>query len=640
MKRFFVFILSAVLTLSMVACAASDNSRLGETSRPQNSGKAAYTIMVYIDGANLESQDGLATMDLEEMISATYSRSDINVIVQTGGAKTWHMGTTIPADAIGRYRVTESGLEELQRLPQQNMVLPATLTDFINYSYQNFPADKYGLVMWDHGAGPIYGYGQDENFDLNQSLYLVDFMNAFQSSEIAKQPLEFLGFDSCMMAQIEFAQQLSPYSNYLIASQENEPGKGWDYNAWLSALGLNPRMSGEDIGRAVAESFIDFYRNEGMQDYLLTLSVVDMKKAKDVVSALEAFVRSADLSQLSFQEIARDRDNTKDFGATPNYSSDQYDVIDMMDMAKQFSKTNSAESNALASAVRSAVLYNTKSRNNDIANGLSIFFPYDQREYLKESMEVYKATGFSPIYSEYLDKFVTTLASSPTTPLNSVSRQNPTQESSGAQRGSGAFRINVPTEEMGNIGKAAFSVWQKQPDNSYRQVYRDGRANIDTQSGQIRADFNGRISTINDDPAVLYEADRGEDYVRYVSPAVLNDIDVNLQILVDKDSPTGRIIGAIPINENSHMAPRQILDIKNGDRLAMLYNNQALSGAEAVNIPHLRDRSSWATSETRTIIDRPTMAVGDIPSGEYLYGFAVADYQGNYYLTDHLVMSF
>ena len=34
----------------------------------------------------------------------------------------------------------------------------------LNYGFDFFPADSYSLILWDHGGGPVLGYGVDENF--------------------------------------------------------------------------------------------------------------------------------------------------------------------------------------------------------------------------------------------------------------------------------------------------------------------------------------------------------------------------------------------------------------------------------------------------------------------------------------------
>jgi hypothetical protein len=61
-----------------------------------------------------------------------------------------------------------------------------------------FPADKYGLILWNHGGGSIAGYGYN-------SLTLLELNMALEKTQAANTKLEFIGFDACLMANVETA---------------------------------------------------------------------------------------------------------------------------------------------------------------------------------------------------------------------------------------------------------------------------------------------------------------------------------------------------------------------------------------------------------------------------------------------------
>ena len=102
----------------------------------------------------------------------------------------------------------------------QNMADSATLTDYIQYCSSNYAADHYGLVLWDHGGGVVGGYGYDENFD-GDSTSLTELSYALGDAGVH---LDMLGFDACLMANFETCLMAAPYADYLIASEEPEPG--------------------------------------------------------------------------------------------------------------------------------------------------------------------------------------------------------------------------------------------------------------------------------------------------------------------------------------------------------------------------------------------------------------------------------
>ena len=88
---------------------------------------------------------------------------------------------------------------------------------------------------------------------------------------------DFVGFDACLMCTVETAKMLSPYADYMIASEETEPSSGWFYTEWLNALAENPAMASEDLGRLIVDDFVP--EEEERSDYeTYTLSLIDLSQ--------------------------------------------------------------------------------------------------------------------------------------------------------------------------------------------------------------------------------------------------------------------------------------------------------------------------------------------------------------------------
>ena len=119
------------------------------------------TIMIYMVGSDLESNYYAASSDINEMLTSNFDDENINLLIYTGGSKKWHTDV-ISSEENAIYRVKSTGLEKLESYSRTSMGDPNTLVDFINYAYKNYKAEKYSLIFWDHGGGPIYGYGYDE----------------------------------------------------------------------------------------------------------------------------------------------------------------------------------------------------------------------------------------------------------------------------------------------------------------------------------------------------------------------------------------------------------------------------------------------------------------------------------------------
>jgi len=599
--------------------------------KPENA--AAYTIMVYVNGSDLESEGGMATNDIAEIIMADFPRDEINIIIQTGGTAQWQ-NDVIPNDRIARYLVIDEDVELLEELPLQSIGKSSTLADFINYCMEEFPADKFGLILWNHGGGSVVGYGVDELFDYD-GLTLNEIRTAFESSYLKSYNLEFLGFDACLMANIETAYMAKDYAKYLIASEELEPGYGWDYITWLSALGSDPSMDGDELGRHIVDSFINFYKENDMEEEATTLSVVDLSKVEEVVAALENFISAADISTLGYQKVAKPRSKAREFGMPSEYGGST-DMVDIVHMAQQFQDIYPDESNELIEAVENAVIYKSQGDFVDNACGLSMYFPYSAKDEVKERIPIYQTTGFSPKYINYVTEFAELLTGASFSNLD-VSNIAPVQNGDN-------FDIIIPADELENIEIIYFTAWVKEEDGFYTQIYQDSNVEID-DNGKILTEFDGIITTINGEWACLYEIDAGDDYIRYGVPAILNGEEVVLIVLYDETNPDGRVIGAMPVYDPyTGMAPKELIKIKPGDRISLLYyaerffDPEELSDSEEEYLSE--DDYFWYEGNEFVVEGELLVENWEVLEGTYLYGFTIIDLQGNEYYTDFIEVEY
>ena len=126
---------------------------------------------------------------------------------------------------------------------------PETLLAFIDYGAENYPAEKYDLICWDHGGGPAGGYALD-NLDGEERAYmpLGGLVSAIRNSAVVQntdqKKFEFIDFDACMMGNAEIVTALAPYTDYFIGSAEVEPPYGHEYTTWLNKLYEDPDMDG------------------------------------------------------------------------------------------------------------------------------------------------------------------------------------------------------------------------------------------------------------------------------------------------------------------------------------------------------------------------------------------------------------
>ncbi|MGN0679423.1 MAG: clostripain-related cysteine peptidase, partial [Oscillospiraceae bacterium] len=188
------------------------------------SNRDTVTIMVYMCGTDLESKHGMASADMEEMRAASSAFGDnFNVIVYTGGCSGWKNGVSSSVNQI--YKVKNGKIQCLSdNAGRGAMTDPNTLSSFIQFCAEHFPANRNELILWDHGGGSVSGYGYDEKNKSSGSMSLAGIDKALKS---AKVKFDFIGFDACLMATAENALMLDEHADYLIASEETEPGIGW-----------------------------------------------------------------------------------------------------------------------------------------------------------------------------------------------------------------------------------------------------------------------------------------------------------------------------------------------------------------------------------------------------------------------------
>ena len=199
------------------------------------SGKDTATIMVYMCGTDLESRAGMGTSDIQEMLAADFG-DGINLLIYTGGCTGWR-NQQISSSTNQVWQVKNKQLICREpNLGSKSMTDQATLTSFIQWCTKNHPASRYELIFWDHGGGSISGYGYDQKFPSSGSMSLAGIHQALKNSGTT---FDFIGFDACLMATAETALMLTEHADYLIASEETEPGVGWYYTNWLTDFGKN-----------------------------------------------------------------------------------------------------------------------------------------------------------------------------------------------------------------------------------------------------------------------------------------------------------------------------------------------------------------------------------------------------------------
>ncbi len=260
----------------------------------ENAGSA--TVLVYMNGSDLESQAGEASTDIQEMLEAK-TGTNVNVVIETLGTSEWQEHG-IASDRAQRYLLKDGKLELVDdSLGQLDTTAPETLSDFIGWGTSAYPADRYMLVLWGHGGGSVYGYGYDEHQDEEATLTLDEMKQALDNN--ANVHFDFIGMDSCMMSSLETCVVLQPYCDYTILSEDFEPGIGWSYNEWLSMLENDPAVSTTELGTAVVDDMVKDVSANIEENGEATLALIDESKVGALYDAWTKFAYANEDTLLS-----------------------------------------------------------------------------------------------------------------------------------------------------------------------------------------------------------------------------------------------------------------------------------------------------------------------------------------------------
>ncbi len=636
--------MAAVLSLVTVGCLDWEEDIPLEE---QGNASDTYTLMLYMCASDLESECGFATEDLNEIMYG-YTAGNLNVIVQTGGTAEWQ-NTVVADDRCQRYRVTEDGLELVDdSLGMQNMADSATLTDFIQYCSSNYAADHYGLVLWDHGGGVVGGYGYDENFG-GDSMSLTEMSRALGDASVH---LDMLGFDACLMANFETCLMAAPYADYLIASEEPEPGCGWYYTDWIGKLSENCGIPPKRYGRQIIDDYITESGWDSPSMYS-TLGMFDLQQVtQKLLPALSQFSDDAvqQLSAGEYRRISQSRSNTRAV-----YQS-ELDHIDLLDYA-QHSQSETADQ--LEQAVSDCVVYYRETENGSGDNGLSILFPYYDLSALDMLEEMYQTLGYDDAYPAFLEQFANVMAGGQISVSGFSNTQNhaAASEYSGFQwfdadagydesyyetysadlsllettEVDGRCVLELSEEDWEIVNDAAMQMFAVY-DGFYVDMGLDDYCEFDDY-GNLIVEYDQTWVALDGQVVPFFHESYTSDGDSFFTcgsvPCVYNGIDAEIVLVWDTEHPSGYAAGVRPVYTDS-VAAKGLYDICDGDTFQVYYDiyDEDLNYVETMTLD----------DEIFTVQDSLEVGYADAAEqlGDTFIYYVLEDIYNNTYYTDSI----
>jgi Clostripain family len=293
--------------------------------------KKDLTVMVFKNAKNDLEEFGHLDMNEMEKVGST---EKMNIIVEYGRLKNpltpndWH--------GVRRYFVTKDEDDEVitsdffWEKEKADMGSWEELADFVMWSKVHYPAEKYLLIVWNHGNG--WKKSKEINFVQKGISFDDETGNHISTPGLRKVfakagKVDIVAFDACLMQTVEVAYEIRDFTEVVVASEDTEPGDGYPYDIVFESFekekDLNPEKMGEIIVKAYKKRNSELYMDTTQSairpaslEYLL--KIIDEWTAIALASGEGNVIKRAFLSAQGFYEI------------------DQKDIYDFFKVAEKY----------------------------------------------------------------------------------------------------------------------------------------------------------------------------------------------------------------------------------------------------------------------------------------------------------------
>ncbi len=632
-KKLLCLLLALLLVLPLAACGDDPDAPDCHLDIDVESG--TWSIYWYLCGSDLETNYGCATQDLMELMEVTLPEN-VRVVIQTGGAKEWQ-NNVVNADILQRYVYDSTGLTLVDELPPASMGDTATLTDFLRFCKTYYPAEHTAVLFWNHGGGSVNGAAFDERYYLD-SLTLDEMRTAFGRvwpGDENNPPLELVGFDTCLMATVDVVDTFVGTARYLVASEEVEPGNGWNYTGWAGALAEDPTMDGAALGRIICDTYYAGCEAVGTQNKA-TLSLTDLTRCGPLLEAYEAFgaeaLSAACEDPSFFSRFARIAAQSENYGG--NTREQGYtNMVDLGHMARQSTGLLQTAGDVLT-ALEDCVLYRVNGPYRAEATGLSCYYSYNGD---LDDLSGYTAVGageaFKYFYSYELTGELDHAGMQYIADLNYNELPDVpnlmTTEWDGMPLQvdeNGVSSLTLGPEADSILAGIGFSLYFLDDSSDIMLLLgTDNDMNADWENGIFTDNFRGVWGSIDGHLVYMELCFEGGDYNLYSIPILLGEDPYNLQVAYDFNTEEWSILGARPGIGESGMSDKELRLLQPGDVVTTVWYYSTISGD---------DGTEAYTAEEFTVTAQTSFYEIPLPNGRYGMVFEMRDAMGHYAYTE------
>ncbi len=419
----------ALLANQRVITFSGDNFKLEDVPqfriKPKNPQKKQWTFIVYVAADN--DLRAFAYNNIKQMASVG-SNEYLNIVVHVDIRFINNNKKSTVRYYIEKDRFVQPKNNSNFSKPMDSGD-PQTLISCCEWAINDYPAENYALILWNHGTGIIdpknykiinpaelFSFNPKTNkLDLDRTIGFLDLLYFFNQDErgicwdnstgnyLTNKKLDFalneictrimknkkfslIGFDACLMSMLEVGVIIKNYADVMVGSQEVELGTGWNYSQVLKPLSEGD-IDKYTLAKKIVGAFQRTYHHI-TNDY--TQSAIDLT----LIHLLEKNVD--EVSTLLIECLSKQRNNSVTKVLTesksPKYCThfDEPSYIDLhhfyLNLQGKLNKIAISGDKSIISKlqtklqagreiIQKIVFSNTAGKNLQKAKGLSIYFP-------------------------------------------------------------------------------------------------------------------------------------------------------------------------------------------------------------------------------------------------------------------------
>lgn len=429
-------------------------------------GNTSRTIMIYMDGSNLESQSSIATSEINSINPSLIDLEYVHIYLYTGGTERWHNFVSSDENAI--YELKKEGFVKVKSYPKENMGDAKTLSTFINYVYSNSKTNKYDLVFYNHGGaidGAIYDDFTNDNLKLNE------FSNALRATPFnSRNKLELVIFRTCLNGTIEVGNAFKNYADYMVASEEVTNGQT-NRSVLNFVNDIKRTDSATDVGMRFINAYSDQMKLIDPNSYGSDpmYAIWNLNNLDELITQTDIFFKGIDSTKY-YNDIVRERGKLFQFANA--YADDpNYDMVDLYTLVNNLAPYSTVKPDRFNSAFNKVVFYNW-SKIIPEAKGISIYFPFNGVKNAQDYfMSTYDSISVSKNYTAFISNVKDNSRSYKSTSFKKNLINDSTIGSEGTVEAGKEFVLELSEDEANDYATSLYIIFKKEDDGKFTLIY-------------------------------------------------------------------------------------------------------------------------------------------------------------------------